>query len=125
MWGRVDSVLDRVAAHLCGRKIRLVCDHGRFHTTKAVQQFFTAHHKQLAIYWFPPYCPSLNLTERLWGHIKRTVLANVLYQSLDDLVRALRTGVGRVSGHRERMGFMFKHGDIPQTTPRPLLNLAA
>jgi len=33
-------------------------------------------------------CPSLNLIERLWGHLKRTVLANVLFATLDDLVQA-------------------------------------
>jgi transposase len=108
-----------------GRKIRLVCDNGRFHTTKAVQQFLTDHQAQLEIYWLPPYCPSLNLIERLWGHLKRTVLANVLYVTLDDLVRAFRAGVRRLSGHRERMGFMFTHEDDPDVTPSPLLKLAA
>jgi transposase len=108
-----------------GRKIRLVCDNGRFHTTKAVQQFLVEHQEQLAIYWLPPYCPSLNLIERLWGHLKRTVLANVLYANLDDLVQAFRTGVRRVSGHRERMSFMFRHDDMTEATPRPLLKLAA
>ena len=108
-----------------GRKIRLVCDNGRFHTTKAVQQFLVAHQEQLEVYWLPPYCPSLNLIERLWGHLKRTVLATVLYGSLDDLVRAFRTGVRRLSGHRERMGFMFTHDDDTDTIPSPLLKLAA
>lgn len=108
-----------------GRKIRLVCDNGRFHTTKAVQQFLAEHQEQLEIYWLPPYCPSLNLIERLWGHLKRTVLANVLYTSLDDLVQAFRTGVRCVSGRRERMSFMFRHDDTPEATPRPLLKLAA
>jgi transposase len=55
-----------------GRKIRLVCDNGRFHTTKAVQQFLAAHRDQLEIYWLRPYCLSLNLIERLWRHCKRT-----------------------------------------------------
>ncbi|HZL36241.1 MAG TPA: transposase, partial [Tepidisphaeraceae bacterium] len=48
------------------------------------------------VYWLPPYCPSLNLIERLWGHLKRTVLANVLFETLDDLVAAFRLGVGPV-----------------------------
>jgi transposase len=108
-----------------GRKIRLVCDNGRFHTTKAVQAFLAAHHEQIEIYWLPPYCPSLNLIERLWGHLKRTVLANVLYANLDDLVRAFRTGVRRLSGHRERMGFIFTHDDTTAATPGQLLKLAA
>lgn len=54
------------------------------------------------------------MIERLWGHLKRTILANVLYQSLDDLVDAFRTGVRRMTGNRERMGFMFDHDDLTQ-----------
>jgi transposase len=96
-----------------GRKIRMICDNGRFHCTQAVQRWLEQHRDQIEIYWLPPYCPSLNLIERLWGHLKRTVLANVLYQSLDDLVVAFRRGVGRVNGHRDRMGFMFDHDDVP------------
>jgi transposase len=97
-----------------GRKIRLVCDNGRFHTTKAVQQWLDQHRDEIEIYWLPPYSPSLNLIERLWGHLKRTVLANVLYQNLDDLVTAFRKGVARITGNRDHMGFMFDHDDLTQ-----------
>jgi transposase len=97
-----------------GRKIRLVCDNGRFHHTKAVEAWVKAHADVLSIYWLPPYCPSLNLIERLWGHLKRTVLANVLFKTLDDLVQAFRRGVARVNGHRNRMAFMFRHEDVQQ-----------
>jgi transposase len=97
-----------------GQKIVLVFDYGRFHTTKTVLAWLAAHRDQIEIYWLPPYCPSLNLIERLWGHLKRTILANVLYASLDDLVAAFRTGVRRLTGRRERMGFMFDHDDVTQ-----------
>lgn len=92
-----------------GRKIQLVCDNGRFHTTKAVTAWLEAHRDQIEVYWLPPYCPSLNRIERLWGHLKRTVLANVLFATLEDLVAAFRKGVGQINGHRQRMGFMFRH----------------
>ena len=95
-----------------GRKIRLVCDNGRFHHTKAVQEWLKEHADQITIFWLPPYCPSLNLIERLWGHLKRTALANVLFATLDDLVAAFRCGVARVNGHRDRMGFMFNHDEL-------------
>ena len=95
-----------------GRKVRLVCDNGRFHHTRAVQEWLTANIDRLEIFWLPPYCPSLNLIERLWGHLKRTVLANVLFANLEDLVKAFRKGVGKVNGHRDRMGFMFDHDDV-------------
>lgn len=92
-----------------GRKICLVCDNGRFHHTKAVGQWLQEHRKQIRVYWLPPYSPSLNLIERLWGHLKRTVLANVLYHTLDDLIAAFRLGVARINGRRDQMGFMFNH----------------
>jgi transposase len=108
-----------------GKKIRLVCDNGRFHTTKAVQAFLREHRQQIEVYWLPPYCPSLNLIERLWGHLKRTVLANVLYATLFDLVAAFRKGVRRLTGDRESMGFMFNHDDLVQESPRKQDRLAA
>ena len=108
-----------------GRKIRLGCDHGRFHTTKAVQQFLAAHQEEVEVYWLPPYCPSLNLIERLWGHLKRTVLANVLYTSIQDLVAAFRKGARRVTGNRERMRFMFTHEEPAQILPPQEQKLAA
>jgi transposase len=94
------------------QKVRLVCDNGRFHHTKAVQAWLQAQRDRLEIFWLPPYCPSLNLIERLWGHLKRTVLANVLFQTIDNLVTAFRRGVGRINGHRDQMGFMFNHDDV-------------
>lgn len=100
-----------VAAY-AGRKIRLVCDNGRFHHTNAVQQWLAANRDRLEVFWLPPYCPSLNLIERLWGHLKRTALANVLFETIDDLVKAFQKGAQRVNGRRERMGFMFNHDDV-------------
>ena len=103
------AFLTMVVAAYAGRKIRLVCDNGRFHTTQAVRAWLEANRERIEVYRLPPYCPSLNLIERLWGHQKRTALANVLFVAIDDLVRAFRKGVTRVNGRRERMSFMFRH----------------
>jgi transposase len=106
------AFLVALVAAYAGRKVRLVCDNGRFHHTKAVQAWLAAHRDQVEIYWLPPYCPSLNLIERLWGHLKRTVIANVLFNTIDDLVVAFRRGVRDVNGHRNKMEFMFDHDDV-------------
>lgn len=97
-----------VAAY-AGRKVRLVCDDWRSLTTKAVQAWPEANRDRIEVYRLPPYCPSLDLIERLWGHLKWTAPADVLFATIDDLVRASRKGVTRVNGRRERMGFMFRH----------------
>lgn len=106
------AFLIALVAAYAGRRIRLVCDNGRFHHTQAVRAWLKAHADQITVFWLPPYCPSLNLIERLWGHLKRTVLANVLFKTLDDLVIAFRRGVGRINGHRNQMGFMFDHDEV-------------
>jgi transposase len=106
------AFLMTLVAAYAGKKIRLVCDNGRFHTTKAVQAWLQANRDKLEIFWLPPYCPSLNLIERLWGHLKRTVLANVLFETIEDLVAAFVAGVGQVNGRKDKMGFMFNHDDL-------------
>jgi transposase len=107
-----------LVARYAGRRILLVCDNGRFHTTKAVQRWLAEHRDQLEIFWLPPYSPSLNLIERLWGHIKRTILANVLFSSLDELEAAFRRGVRFLTGDRSRMSFMFDHDDLTPRKPK-------
>ncbi len=95
-----------------GRQIRLVCDNARYHHTRAVRDWLDGHRRWIEVYWLPAYCPDLNLIERLWGHLKRTVLANVLFAGIDDLVRAFQRGVRAVNARRSNMGFMFEHDDV-------------
>jgi transposase len=106
--------LTALLAAYVGRRICLVCDNGRFHDTKAVREFLDRHRDRIRIYWLPPYSPSLNLIERFWGHLKRTILANVLYQTVDDLEAAFREGAASLDGKRERMDFVFKHDELCQ-----------
>jgi len=95
-----------------GRKIRLVCDNARYHHTRAVQDWLDGHQRWIEVYWLPAYCPDLNLIERLWGHLKRTVLANVLFTGIHDLVNAFQYGVRAVNAKGDKMGFMFEHDDV-------------
>ena len=118
------TFLAALLAAYVGRRICLVCDNGRFHHTKAVQEFLHAHREQIRIYWLPPYCPSLNLIERFWGHLKRTILANVLYRSLDDLELAFHEGVAALDGKREAMDFVFQHDELCQNLAKHLANAA-
>jgi transposase len=106
------AFLSTLVATYVGRKILLVCDNGRFHHTRVVGEWLQAHKHLVEIFWLPPYCPSLNLIERLWGHLKRTVLANMLFETMGDLVAAFCRGVSRINGQRNKMGFIFDHDDV-------------
>jgi putative transposase len=72
-----------------GRKIVLVCDGPGFHKTKMMLAYLPTVARYLEIFWLPAYSPDLNLIERLWGHMKRRHIANVLYSSQFELHRAV------------------------------------
>ncbi len=108
-----------------GKHLKVVCDNGRFHTTKAVRAFLREHRQEMTVIWLPPYCPSLNLIERLWGHLKRTTLANVLFKTLDDLVQAFRQGIRRLDCRRDRMAFLYHQPKRKNGKTGRVLRLAA
>jgi len=117
--------LTTLLAGYMGKPLKVVCDNGRFHKTKAVRAFLREHRLEMTVIWLPPYCPSLNLIERLWGHLKRTILANVLFQSLGDLVQAFRHGIRRLDCRRDRMAFLYHEPQRKNAKPRQSLCLAA
>ena len=104
------ELLRKIAAKGLAAPVTLVLDNARYQKCALVQNL--ASSLGIELLYLPGYSPNLNLIERLWGHLKRTVLANVLFATLDDLVAAFRRGVGRVNGHRDRMDFMFRHDDV-------------
>jgi len=53
------------------------------------------------------------------------VQANLLYATLGDLVAAFPKGSRRLTGNRERMGFMFDHDDVVQKHPQKQYKTAA
>jgi transposase len=92
------AFLVALAAAYAGRRSRLGCDNGRFHTNKAVTAWLKAHRAEIEVYCLPRYYPSLSRIERLWGHLKRTLLANVLIAALEDPMSAFRKRVGQING---------------------------
>jgi transposase len=117
--------LTTLLAGYVGKRLKVVCDNGRFHTTKAVRDFLRQHRQEMTVIWLPPYCPSLNLIERLWGHLKRTILANVLFESLADLVQAFRRGIRRLDCRPERMAFLYHEPKSKSVNPRRFLRRVA
>ncbi|WP_405771852.1 transposase [Actinacidiphila glaucinigra] len=50
----------------------------------------------LTVHYLPAYAPDLNPVEQVWSHLKRTALANLAALTLDELTRAVRTGLRRI-----------------------------
>lgn len=99
----------------CGRRIRLVCDNARDHHTRAVHDWLDGHRRWIEVCRLPAYYPNLNPIDRLWGRPKRTLLANLHFASIADLVDAFQRGVRAVNAQRNEMGLVFDHDDVIRT----------
>lgn len=78
----------------------LVCDGPAFHKTKKMFAYLPTVARHLEIFWLPAYSPDLNLIERLWGHMKRRCIANVLYSSEFELYQAVDTVLRSINKRR-------------------------
>jgi transposase len=52
------------------RRIVLIQDGARYHTSKAMQAFFARHSERLTVFQLPSYSPDFNPIEKLWKKLK-------------------------------------------------------
>lgn len=62
--------------------ICIVLDNARYQRSYQVRE--KARLLNIDLLFLPPYCPNLNLIERLWKHFKKTVMKNEYYQSFQE-----------------------------------------
>ncbi len=101
-------------AYVEPRKVRLVCDPGSFHCTKRSKPGWTPTATKFEIFWLPPYLSESEFYSRTpMGHLKRTVLANIIC-SKTWTIWSPRFSVAseKINGHREKMAFIFDHDDV-------------
>lgn len=86
-----------------GKRVYLVLDNGPIHTAKIVREFLEEHMSRLTVLWMPKYAPNLNLIERVWGHLKRSALANVFHKTVGRLVVAVAKAVRAFNDKRNTL----------------------
>jgi transposase len=62
--------------------ICLVLDNARYQRSYEVRE--KAKELNIDLLFLPPYCPNLNLIERLWKHFKKVVMKNKYYESFQE-----------------------------------------
>jgi transposase len=75
------SVLTKTQKHII-----LVQDGARYHTSKAMQQFFEEHKERLTVYPLPSYSPDYNPIEKLWKEIKKNGTHLHYFPTFQDLI---------------------------------------
>lgn len=76
--------LEEMSQWLQDKKAYIVMDQAGWHKSKDLSV-----PDNIKIIHLPPYSPELNPVERLWQHIKESVLKNRIYESLGDLEASL------------------------------------
>jgi transposase len=93
--------------------IFLIQDGARYHTSKAMQEFFEKHQDRLKVYQLPSYSPDYNPIEYLWKKVKTAATHNRYFEDFAKLItsvdKALATLASQADEILSLMGVYTKH----------------
>lgn len=84
--------LAKLSQEYPSEKIALIMDGASWHKSTDLEV-----PGNIKIFFLPPYSPELNPVERLWLYIKKNILSNKIYKTIDDLESALCEFINRLS----------------------------
>jgi transposase len=64
----------------------IIQDGAKYHTSKAMQQFWAKHRERITVYQLPSYSPDYNPIEYLWRKIKKSTTHNRYFAQFSDLI---------------------------------------
>ncbi len=67
------------------KKIFMIWDNARIHTSKAVEEFIKEHEDELFLINLPPYSPMLNPQENVWNKLKSYFYQYKSRSSIDEI----------------------------------------
>lgn len=68
------------------KKVFMIWDNARIHTSKAVEEFINQHEDKLFILNLPPYSPMLNPQENVWNKLKSYIYEYKARSSVDEII---------------------------------------
>lgn len=78
------SVLAQTTKHLI-----LIQDGAKYHTSKAMKEFFAQHRERLTVYRLPSYSPDYNPIEYLWRNTKKDATHNKYFEQFQEVIGAV------------------------------------
>jgi len=103
------SFLEKVMGKYEGERIVMILDNAKVHRAKLIQPFLEQHKDLLTLVYLPPYSPTLNMIEELWGWLKSSVINNVFFDSVQKIRKAVQ-------------GFIRHINETPEVTMNRLCN---
>ena len=95
-----------VKDHPHARRIHLVLDNYRIHSSQLVQHALLAFDGRIVLHFLPPYCPDHNAIERLWRAVHANVTRNHKCRCMEELM-------ANVFGYLMTYNALAKHDELP------------
>lgn len=84
------------------KELVLMLDNASAHKAKMVTKFLQKA-ERITLVFLPPYCPDINPIERLWKWVREKVTHNYPFQSMNELIEAIRNAFRYFSNAKERV----------------------
>ena len=79
----MEAFLEEIKNQYCtATNICIILDNARYQRAYSVQR--KAEQLNINLIYLPPYCPNLNLIERLWRYFKKKVMKNKYYETFSE-----------------------------------------
>jgi transposase len=99
----------------------IVQDGAKYHTSKAMREFFAAHRDRISVYQLPSYSPDYNPIEYLWKNIRRRATHDEHFEKFDKLIFSVDEALAYYADHpdevKKQMG-VYCHA-MATDTPLP------
>jgi len=85
------------------RHLVIIQDGARYHTSKAMREFFAAHQDRITVYQLPSYSPDYNPIEFLWKNVKRKATHNQYFPEFESLTISVDQALAYYAKHPDEV----------------------
>lgn len=71
------------------KKIIMILDNAKIHHAQLIQPILRVYRHRLQLVFLPPYSPQLNAVERIWGYLKKSVIANRFHATRKEIKESI------------------------------------
>ena len=79
----------------------IIQDGAKYHTSKAMREFWAEHRERITVYQLPSYSPDYNPIEYLWRNIKKDKTHNKYFAQFSDLIATIGNALVHFAQHPE------------------------
>lgn len=85
------------------QRLILIQDGAKYHTSKAMRDFFAAHRDRISVYQLPSYSPDYNPIEYLWKNIRRRATHNQYFDKFEALTMSVDEALTYYATHPDEV----------------------